>query len=155
MSDVLTVVKPKHAGGRPTLFRPGHCETVIELGRLGYSKARMAAHFDVAKQTIEQWAKDYPEFSDALTRARTHSQSWWEAKAQSEGLESRDFNTPLYIGSMKSMFREDYTDRTVNEMVGKDGEELKLSDSSEAARAIAFMLGRAVGRQEKAASEQN
>jgi uncharacterized protein YcaQ len=141
--------KPKHAGGRPPDYRPEFCDRIIELGKLGYSQARMAADLDVCKQTITDWAKRHPQFSDALRRARTHSQCWWETKAQG-GIENREFNAAIWNSSVKSMFREDYTDRTVNEMVGKDGEELKLSDSSDAARAIAFMLGRAVGRQEAA-----
>ena len=136
--------------GRPPDYRPEFCQRIIELGKRGYSQARMAADLDVAKQTITDWANRHPEFSDALKRARTHSQCWWEDAAQN-GLQNREFNAAIWDKSVKSMFREDYTDRTVNEMVGKDGETLTLSDNSEAARAIAFMLGRAIGRQETAA----
>jgi transposase-like protein len=156
MSDVIKLAEPKakHAGGRPPDYRPEFCERIIELGKLGYSQARMAADLDIAKATINLWASKYPEFMNALTRARTHSQAWWEREAHG-GLKNREFNAAIWDKSVKSMFREDYTDRTVNEMVGKDGEELKLSDSSDAARAIAFMLGRAVGRQEKASEKEN
>lgn len=144
--------RPKHPGGRPSLYRVEYCDTVIELGKQGYSKARMAAHFDVAKQTIDQWAKDHAEFSDALTRARTHSQSWWENEAQS-GLKNRDFNAGIWDKSVKSMFREDYQDRSTLEHVGKDGEAIEIKDSSIDARRVAFMLGRAVGRAQKAKTE--
>jgi transcriptional regulator with XRE-family HTH domain len=154
MSEVQTVLKPKHAGGRPPIYRVEFCERIIEYGKMGYSQAQMAAQLDVSKQTITDWAKQHTLFSDALTRARTFSQSWWEAKAQ-DGLENKDFNAGLWDKSVKSRFREDYTDRTVNEMVGKDGEELKLGDSSDAARAIAFMLVRAIGRQEKASETKS
>ncbi|QIC52902.1 putative terminase small subunit [Brucella phage EF4] len=66
------------AGGRPTLYRPEYCETVIELGKQGDSLAQMAAHFDVSRQTIENWASDHPEFLAALSRAKVHCQAWWE-----------------------------------------------------------------------------
>jgi len=138
--------------GRPSLFKPEYCDTVIELGKQGYSKARMAAHFDVAKQTIDQWAKDYPDFSDALTRARTLCQAHWEHRGYG-GLENKNFNTPLYIGSMKSMFREDYMDRSSTEITGKDGEAIEVKDATADARRVAFMLGRAVGRAEIASKE--
>ncbi len=155
MAETLTATtqKPKHAGGRPPDYRPVFCERIVELGKLGYSQARMAADIGVCKQTITDWSKRHPEFSDALRRARTFSQSWWEAQAQG-GLGNREFNAAIWDKSVKSMFREDYTDRTVNEMVGKDGEELKMADTSEAARAIAFMLGRAIGRQETASEKE-
>jgi hypothetical protein len=114
----------------------------------------MAAHFDVAKQTIDQWAKDYPDFSDALTRARTHSQSWWENEAQG-GLKNRDFNAGIWDKSVKSMFREDYMERTSTEITGKDGEAIEVKDATADARRVAFMLGRAVGRAEAKVSEKN
>lgn len=104
--------------GQPTKYRPEYCETIVELGRMGYSKARMAAHFDVAKATIDNWADQHPEFLNALSRARTYAQCWWEREAQ-EGLKNREFNASLWDRSMKSMFREDYTDHNVNEIVGK------------------------------------
>ena len=153
MADGSLAPVQEHRGrGRPSLYKPEFCETVIDLGKQGYSKARMAAHFDVAKQTIDQWAKDYPEFSDALSQARTHAQAHWEERGYG-GLENKNFNTPLYLGSMKSMFRDDYMDRTATEITGKDGDAIDIKDSSADARKVAFMLGRAVGRAEKASEK--
>jgi transposase len=155
MADgVVSVEKPKHPGGRPPDYRPEFCDRIIELGKLGYSQAQMAAELDVAKCTITYWAKVHPEFLNALERARTYSQSWWEMKAQS-GLESRDFNAALWDKSVKSRFREDYTDRTINELVGKDDGAIEFKDNGADARKVAFMLGRAVGRAEKAKAEQS
>lgn len=156
MADGCVSVEPKKVG-RPPAYQPKFCDRIIELGAMGYSQARMAADIGVAKQTISEWAKRYPEFLDALTRARTLSQSWWESQAQ-DGLKNREFNTPLYLGSMKSMFRDDYTDRTINELVGKDDGPIALSDTGADARKIAFMLGRAMGRldaRQKAESHSN
>lgn len=141
-----------HPGGRTPDYDPKFCKTVIELGREGYSKARMAAHIGVAKQTIDNWAKVNPEFLDALSRARTLSQAWWEQEAQG-GLKNRDFNAGIWDKSVKSMFRDDYTDRTVNEIVGKDDGAIEIKDSNADARRVAFMLGRAIGRAERAKAE--
>ena len=135
--------------GRPPTYRPEFCERIIELGKLGYSQARMAAALDVSKQTITDWAKRHVEFSDALSRARTYAQSWWEQEAQT-GLKNREFNAGIWDKSVKSMFREDYTDRTINEVVGKDDGAIEIKDTGADARRVAFMLGRAVGRAEKA-----
>ena len=148
------IEKPKHAGGRPPLYRVEFCERIIELGKLGYSQARMAADLDVAKATINLWANEHQEFLNALTRARTYSQAYWEERGHN-GLENRNFNTPLYLGSMKSMFRDDYMDRSVSEIVGKDGEAIEIKDSGADARRVAFMLGRAIGRAESKKSTEN
>lgn len=146
--------KPKHAGGRPTDYRPEFCERVIEMGKLGWSQAQMASELDVAKSTITEWAAKIPEFSNALTRARTHSQRWWEEQAQL-GLKDRDFNAGIWDKSVKSRFREDYTDRSISEIVGKDDGPIETKELGTDARAVAFMLGRAVGRAEKSAKAES
>jgi len=56
--------------GRPTDYRPQFCEEVIELGKLGKSKAQMAAALDCSRDSIDQWCKDHQEFSGAIARAR-------------------------------------------------------------------------------------
>lgn len=144
-------VKQKPEGyvfGRPAIYRGEFCERIIELGALGFSQAQMAADIGVAKATITQWAQQHPDFSNALSHARTLSQAWWEREAQS-GLRDRDFNAGIWDKSVKSRFREDYTDRSITEHVGKDGEAIEIKDSSADARKVAFMLGRAMGRMDK------
>lgn len=156
MADGSTPSKPKarsngkHPGGRPPIYKAEFCQTVIELGKKGYSQARMAAHFGVAKQTIVDWSRTQPEFTDALARARAYSQNWWEHQAQL-GLKDKNFNAPLWDKMVKSMFREDYDRPDRIEHTGKDGGAIETldKDPGSAARKIAFMLGRAVGRQER------
>lgn len=106
--------------GRPTDYDPAHCERVIELGRAGKSKAQIAADLDVARQTLENWAKVHPEFLDALTRARDLAQAWWEDKAQ-VGLETPGFNASLWAKSVSARFPDDYTERQKREITGKEG----------------------------------
>lgn len=154
MADGTSPVIASRPIGRPPVYTTDVCARIVELGKLGYSQARMAADIGVSKQTITDWAKSHPEFSDALTLARTLSQAYWEERGHN-GLENRNFNTPLYLGSMKSMFRDDYMDRSVSEIVGKDGEAIEIKDSGADARRVAFMLGRAVGRAESKKSTEN
>ena len=95
---------------RPTDYDPAHCDRVIELGRLGKSKAQIAADLDVARQTLDNWAAVHAEFLDALTRARDLAQAWWEDQGQS-GLTTSGFNASLWAKQVSCRFREDYTDR--------------------------------------------
>lgn len=135
----------RHPGGLPSSYESDYCRRIIEYGKLGYSQAMMASELGVSKQTITRWAAEKEEFRNALEIARTHAQRWWEREAQ-DALRDKEFNAGLWDRSVKSRFREDYTDRTINELVGKDNGPIEVADSMANARRIAFMLGRAVGK---------
>ena len=110
--------------GRPSLYKPEYCDIALDLGKKGKSMTQMAAHFDVDKETVKNWTRDYPEFLAAFTRAMTFSQAWWEDQGQA-GLASRDFNAPLWHKNVASRFREDYTDR--KEVTGAAGGPLAVT----------------------------
>lgn len=63
----------KHAGGRPTKYDPSFCNEVDKyLAETGHGSMHMpkiesfAIRLNVNKDTLYEWAKLYPEFSDAL-----------------------------------------------------------------------------------------
>lgn len=122
---VETALEPiKRPMGRPTKYQPEYCEEIIKLGKLGKSIAQMASHFDVDKASIYDWAEKHKDFSTALARARAHSQTWWENEAQKH-LKTRDFNAQLWLKSVASRFRDDYTDRQQTEITGANGGAIK------------------------------
>ena len=103
-------VEPTRPVGRPTQYDPSFCDVVIELGKQGYSQTEMAAHFEVAKQTLSLWKDTHPEFMDAVTRANSLSQSWWEQQAR-QGLVDGKINAQLFKIIAYNRFRDDYADR--------------------------------------------
>lgn len=96
--------------GRPTTYDPAYCDQVVELGKIGYSPAQMAAHFDVSRQTIDNWAASNPEFLEAFARALTHCQAWWESQGM-DGMQKPGFNATVWTKSVQARFRHDYTER--------------------------------------------
>lgn len=108
------------AGGRPTDYRPEYCEWIVELGREGKSVAQMAEALDVARNTLNNWAAEHPEFMTAFTRARDLSLSWWETTAQTN-LATSGFNASLWSRSMAARFPADYTERKQTELTGANG----------------------------------
>jgi len=97
------------------------CDRIKELGAEGYSVAEMAADIGVTRKTMYQWAEEKPEFSDAFTRAKELSLSWWEAQARI-GLYNRDgvsLNASLWSRSMAARFPADYTEK--RDIVSSDG----------------------------------
>jgi hypothetical protein len=125
----------KRPVGRPTKYKPEYCEQIIQLGKEGKSIAQMASFFDVDKASIFDWAAAHEDFSTALACARAHSQTWWEDKAQ-QNLASRDFNAQLWLKSVASRFRDDYTERTQTEITGKDGGAVKVETKTIDSRAL-------------------
>lgn len=100
--------------GRPTDYRPEFCEQVIEYGKLGKSLAWMASEFDVSRECIYEWMRVHPEFSDAMTRARAHSQRWWEDKGQDNILSlpgQGTLNAGVYSRSMAARFPDDWREK--------------------------------------------
>ena len=97
------------AGGRPSLYDPAYCEKVIEMGKMGKSIVQMASAFDVTRETIYEWTRVHPEFSDAISRAKVHAQHWWEEMGQA-GLTMQGFNASLWAKNVSCRFREDYSE---------------------------------------------
>lgn len=80
---------------RPTKYDPSYCDEALEfIGKQGKSIVQFARHLEVDRTTIYQWAKDYPEFSNILTRAKDWSEAFWEDKFV-EYMTDRNTNAPL------------------------------------------------------------
>lgn len=127
--------------GRPSKYDPSHCDVVVELGKQGKSLAQMCAHFDIARSTIDKWAEDHTEFSEALSRAKVHSQAWWEETGVA-GMTADKFNSQIWVKTVQARFREDYTER--QEVTGANGAPLITEqDPRQLARAITALLSEA------------
>lgn len=58
------------AGGRPTKYDPKYCQAAIAYMGQGYSKTAFAGSIGVARDTVIEWAKEHPEFSDAIKKGQ-------------------------------------------------------------------------------------
>ncbi len=98
-------------GGRPTKYDPAYCEAVVAHMRDGASVASFAAEIDVARSTINQWAEDYPEFSEALSRGKAACAAWWERQgrkvAENGGAPGQ---SNMITFGLKNMGKEDWSD---------------------------------------------
>lgn len=101
---------PKHAGGRPTDYRPEYCDSVVKWGKQGKSKAWMCAELDVVDQTLRNWCDAHPEFLEAITRGLKHSQKWWEDKGQ-DSLDKAGFQGSVWSRSMAARFPDDWREK--------------------------------------------
>jgi hypothetical protein len=70
----------KHAGGRPSEYKPEYCQAVIDKMEQGLSLAAFAGSIKVARDTVYAWMHEHSEFSDAVARARSTRVLWLERK---------------------------------------------------------------------------
>lgn len=69
MQETQGIVQ-KHAGGRPTLYRPEYTEQAYKLCLLGAKDKDLARFFEVNEDTVNQWKIDHPEFSESLKKGK-------------------------------------------------------------------------------------
>jgi len=114
---------PKNRVGRPTKYDPTWMlDQVIETGRLGGSKDKMAAMIGVHIDTLYDWCEKHPEFSDAIKKAVQLSKVWWENAGQTASLGMVEgFNGTTWIFNMKNRFPETYRDVKVTELNNTGG----------------------------------
>jgi hypothetical protein len=65
--------KPKPEGytfGRPTLYRPEYCQSVIDLMGKGYDLTAFAGYIGVDRNAIYEWMVRHNDFGDAVRIAR-------------------------------------------------------------------------------------
>lgn len=81
--------------GRPSDYDPSYCDVVIELGAQGKVTAQIGAAIGVTKQTLHEWARVHPEFSDAFDLARQNAEAWHLEKATETAIGDRQGNAGM------------------------------------------------------------
>ena len=101
--------------GRPVEYKSEYCDAVIEYGSQGKSLAWMAAELGVHRDSLHEWTRVYPEFSDALGLAKLKSQQWWEDVGQNHITSSQGsatINAGVWSRSMAARFPEDWREKS-------------------------------------------
>lgn len=124
--------------GRPTKYKPEFCDAIIAVGEEGGWLSEMAEACDVHRSTFDVWAKEHPEFFEALTRAKQKAQAWFEREGR-DGLKAERFNAPLWQKQMSARHRDEYTER--RELTGADGGPIKTQEMSQARAKADALLG--------------
>jgi len=106
--------------GRPSNYRPEFCGLVVEYGKQGKSITWMAAELGVHKDSLYEWMRVHPEFSDAITQAKQYSQQWWEDAGQN-GMTGPGFNASVWSRSMAARFPDDWRENKGVELTGSGG----------------------------------
>lgn len=102
--------------GRPTLYEETLCDKLMGHMAEGLSFESFAGTIGVSRDSLYEWAKVHPEFSDAkkvgteLGRlfweklGRDHILSESESYGNNQGGKSKSLNSAVYIFNMKNRF---------------------------------------------------
>jgi len=71
--------KKKKSGPKgPSIYRPEyHPVSFVELSQKGKCKAQIARDWQISRETIYEWERKYPEFSDAVKRGVEYCEAWY------------------------------------------------------------------------------
>lgn len=129
--------------GQPTKYDPDYCERLILFMKRGFSFEAFAGEIGVCTDTIYEWAKVHPEFSEAKKKAYAQSRRWWEEQginglydqyilADDGSKANVKFNTVNFIFQMKNRFRKEWTESKTVELNTTD----KTADEVNKAKAV-------------------
>lgn len=99
-------------------YRPEFKDRIYEYMAQGYSMVQFAAVIGVAVETLYNWAEQREDFREALQRARTASEAYWEEK-YSTAMYSKDVNTGMFNRFMAARFK--WSDRVETDHLSTDG----------------------------------
>jgi hypothetical protein len=116
---------PRDPGGRPTKFKPEYVEQVQDYMGQGYSLTAFAGSIRVSRETVYEWERVIPEFSDAVKSARAMRVNSLEG-----GLLSKELGGPQItarIFALKNACPPEWRDKHEVEHTGKDGGPIAFS----------------------------
>lgn len=112
--------------GRPTKYKAEYCDEVLPFMSQGYSITAFAGHLGVSRQTIYDWMDAHSDFLDAIKKGEAASAMWWESALRNTTM-TGEGNASAAIFGLKNRVPREWRDKQVNEHVGKDDSELKVS----------------------------
>lgn len=131
--------------GRPSEYRDELANEIIALMAMGLSVTASAANLGFHRDTLYEWEKQHPTFSDALKLGRGKRVLFLEKRLLTED------SGPKVTASIFALKNADANEwREKHEITGKDGAPLlEPSPLREVAKAILAVLGRAALDQEE------
>lgn len=109
----------KNKGGRPSKYKSEYCEMLLQHMKDGFMFDTFAAVIEVNIDTLYEWVKRHPEFSDALKNGRVRELYWYEKTGKAAILgKIPNFNAAVYCFHMKNKFK--WADKVEVEQTNND-----------------------------------
>ena len=107
---------------RPSKYDPAFPELLLDSLKDGYSLTGFAGLIGVARSTLDGWASDFPEFSEAMVVGRAVRISGWEGRMNRVAERGGGPGTAqVILFALKNMAPDEYRDKQQVEHVGPGG----------------------------------
>lgn len=93
------ITPPTARRSEPESYSEDLIGEMIEMARRGFTPAEIADHWAISLKTLQTWVRDYPAFGEAMERARTSAQAWWEGAAR-KAMATKDNRFPAGAWAM-------------------------------------------------------
>lgn len=114
--------KKKNPGGAPTKYKPEYCAMLVEHMKQGLSFDSFASKVGVCFDTLYEWVKVHPSFSEAKKIGKGFELQFWETvlrngavginmEIPNQKIKAGTANASLIIFSLKNKFPRLYRDR--------------------------------------------
>lgn len=104
MTKPLTKKSGKKLGA-PSKYKTEYCQGLIDHMKQGLSFETYAAVLDINRDTLYEWAKVHPAFSDAKSRGKLHSQYMWEKMGVALAAGKLHGNSAAWKMNMENRFK--------------------------------------------------
>src|SRR5437868_12602163 len=108
--------------GRPTGYSREYAERVGTFCADGYSLTAFASKIGVCRATINNWCGEFPEFLEAVSRAKANRARWWEDRAREIAQNGGPGGqATMVIFGLKNHAPDDFKEVTRQELSGPNG----------------------------------
>ena len=107
-------------------YRPEMCDTIIEMGKRGRSKAQCASALDISRSTFDRWLEANEEFRESWELADTHSQAFWENVGMAGLGKGHTFNDRAWSLQVRNRFPHSYKENRELELTGAGGAPIQI-----------------------------
>ena len=109
--------------GRPTKYKEEYCDAIVEFMSKGHTAKAWCSEVDIVEDTLYEWVKVHPNFSESLKKARQACQKWYENLFRSAAVgKIENFNATAAIWLSKNVIK--WTDK--QEISGPGNQPLTL-----------------------------
>lgn len=108
--------------GRPSDYEPRFCDDLEAFMAEGYSFTAFAGSIGVCRNTLDNWAKEHPEFLGARNRAKAQRLLHWEKSALKVAKDGGGTGSAQIVAfGLKNMGDGEWVDTQRQEHTGADG----------------------------------
>ena len=123
--------------GAPLLYRAEYCDLVEEKMGEGFSLAACAGIIGVSRETITKWSQRFPEFREAIDRAKSKRLLHWERAALHVASYGGSGSRATMISfGLRNMGSDEWADVQKNEHAGPGGGPIQTQTEITSAREL-------------------